>query len=169
MCSGNRKMTVASFVKRLHAAEERLASLIMMAIVVLVFVAASSRYLGSPINWSVDLAQGLFVWAVYLGASLAAREDRHIGVSYFIDLLPPAGKRLVTAAGNLLVIAFLGCVVWYGIQISIINVNRQLTSIPISYSFVTIAASAGCLLMMMTIAGKTVTLFRSAQPGETER
>lgn len=159
-------MTIADLVRMVRSAEERVASMIMMAIVALVFIAASSRYLGSPINWSVDLAQGLFVWVVYLGASLAAREDRHIGVSYFVDLLPPATKRAVTAAGNILVIVFLGCVVYYGIQVSIVNVNRQLTSVPISYSFITIAASVGCFLMMMTTIGKTVSLYRIGTPRE---
>ena len=152
-------MSIARILKTLYVAEEYLASFIMIVIVVLVFIAASTRFLGSPINWSVDLAQGLFVWVVYLGASLAARDDRHIGVSYFVDLLSPAARRAVTTIGNLLVIAFLACVVYYGIQISIINANRQLTSIPISYSFVTIAVSVGCFLMMMTIIAKTIYLF----------
>ena len=151
-------MLIARILIMLHVVEEYLASFIMIVIVVLVFIAASSRFLGSPINWSVDLAQGLFVWVVYLGASLATRNDRHIGVSYFVDLLPPAANRAVTIAGNLLVIAFLACVVYYGILITIINSNRQLTSIPISYSFVTIAASVGSFLMMLTIISKTVSL-----------
>lgn len=161
-------MTIASLLRMLHTVEERVASIIMMAIVALVFIAASSRYLGSPINWSVDLAQGLFVWVVYLGASLAARDDRHIGVSYFVDLLSPALKRIVTIAGNLLVIVFLGCVVYYGIVVSVINVNRQLTSIPISYSFITIAASVGCFLMVLTITGKTLSLYQTGTSKEVQ-
>jgi TRAP-type C4-dicarboxylate transport system permease small subunit len=161
-------MLIVRIIKALRFAEEYLASIIMIMIVVLVFIAASSRYLGSPINWSVDLAQGLFVWVVYLGASLATREDRHIGVSYFVDLLPPAAKQAVTIAGNLLVITFLAFVVYYGILISIINVNRQLTSIPISYSFVTIAASVGCFLMMLTIIFKTISLFNKLVNQENE-
>lgn len=153
-------MTGHRILKVLHSIEEWLASLIMVAIVFLVFIAATTRFFGSPINWSVDLAQGLFVWVVYLGASLATHDDRHIGISYFVDLLPPAGKRAVTIIGNLIVIIFLAFIVYYGIQVSIINVNRQLTSIPISYSFVTIAASVGCFLMMATMCVRTVTLAR---------
>lgn len=141
--------------------ERIFSTVFMIAVVVLVFVAALTRYMGAPINWSVDLAQGLFVWVVYLGASTAMRESRHIGVNVFVDMLPPHLKKAIEVFGNLLVIVFLGCVAYYGVQVSIKNVNRELVSIPISYSFVTIAASVGSILMSLTLIERTISLLRS--------
>ena len=43
------------------------ASLILAAIVILVAIASVSRAMGSPIIWSVEIAQLLFVWLCMLG------------------------------------------------------------------------------------------------------
>ena len=40
----------------------------------LVFVAAVMRFYGHPLVWSIDLAQLLFIWLCFLGASRAMRE-----------------------------------------------------------------------------------------------
>ncbi len=47
--------------------EEISSQILLGFVVVLVFIAALTRYLGTPINWSVDIAQGIFVWVIYLG------------------------------------------------------------------------------------------------------
>jgi TRAP-type transport system small permease protein len=140
--------------KRLAAAastvEEAFTSLLLLAIVVLVFIAALTRYFGTPINWSVDVAQALFVWVIFVGAHQALRESRHIGVSLFVDRLHPNHRVLVRVVVGLLIAAFLVAIVVYGTQVSIINVRRILQNIPVSYSWVTMAAPVGALLMLGT-------------------
>ena len=46
----------------------------LVFIVGLVFVAAATRYLGYPINWSVDMAVCLFAWCTFLSADVAWRK-----------------------------------------------------------------------------------------------
>jgi TRAP-type C4-dicarboxylate transport system permease small subunit len=56
----------------------------------------------------------------------------------------------------LLICAFLVVIIWNGIHISIINWRRILHNIPVSYSFVTMAAPVGALLMLLTTGSKIV-------------
>lgn len=139
-----------SLQHKLARLELSLASLLLVIIVVLVFFAAVSRYWGTPVNWSIDAAQGLFVWVVFLGASQALRTRRHLGVDLFVTRLGPRSQAIINLLLNLIIVAFLGGILVFGVQLSIVNYNRQFPSFPLSYSYVTIAASVGSGLMLIT-------------------
>lgn len=130
--------------------ELALAVAMMVAMVSLVFLAALSRYVAVPINWSVDAAQGLFVWVVFLGASQALRRHRHIGVGLVMDRMPRRFRLPVRLALDVLTVLFLAMVIRYAILVSIVNSGRQFPSFGMSYSWVTIAAAVGGGLMLVT-------------------
>ena len=138
------------------ALEEWISKIFLALIVILVFIAALTRFLGSPINWSVDIAQAIFIWEVYLGANQALRKSRHIGVSLFLDRLPRKAKLIVMVLHSTLICVFLGTTIYNGILISIINAGRIIQDIPISYSFITMAVPVGSLLMIITLLGQTI-------------
>ena len=71
-----------------------LAALLLVAIVLLVGVASITRFLGSPIIWSVEIAQLCFVWICMLAADLALQQNRHFGLSIVLDSLTPRGRRI---------------------------------------------------------------------------
>jgi TRAP-type transport system small permease protein len=149
--------------------EEAFTSLMLAAIVVLVFIAAITRYFGTPINWSVDVAQALFVWVIFVGAHQAMVESRHIGVSLVVDRLHPNHRVLIQVVVGLLIAVFLVAIIGYGIQVSIINVRRILQNIPVSYSWVTMAAPVGAFLMLITtlarVAANVGALLQSRKTG----
>lgn len=143
-------MTLKRFFGVAAVIEEAFTSVLILAIVALVFIAAITRYFGTPINWSVDIAQALFVWVVFVGANQAMRASGHVGVSILVDRLPQKTRTMIEIAVNMLVAVFLLAIVVYGIQLSIISYKRILQSIPVSYSFVTGAVPVGALLMFFT-------------------
>ena len=56
-------------------------------LVALVFIAAFTRYIGYPINWSVDMAQCLFAWCTFLAADIAMRKDKLMKVDFMVAKL----------------------------------------------------------------------------------
>lgn len=56
--------------------EEFLSSMLLLVVVLLVFFTAIGRWIGLPVAWSVNIAQLLFVWVIFLGASQALRENK---------------------------------------------------------------------------------------------
>lgn len=159
-------MNIRNFTRKAIALEELLTQLMMGFIVVLVFIAAITRYIGAPVNWSVDVAQAIFVWVIYVGANQAWRNSRHIGIEILFNQFNKRIQFYVQLFLYLVIGVFLVSMIIGGIHITIINVGRILEGIPISYSFVTIAVPVGAFLMLLTTGGKIYSLFRARADGQ---
>src|SRR3712207_4835011 len=66
----------------------------LIAVIVVITVAAVWwRYaLNSPIAWTEQVSNMLFVWIVFLGAAVLYRQKLHIGVDMFVNMLPARFK-----------------------------------------------------------------------------
>ena len=135
-------------------AEDFITNFLMLAVVVFVFGASVMRWVGDPIAWSVDIAQLLFVWLIFLGANRSLRENRHIGVDYFVKRVPDKIQNIIEIIMYLSILGFLIFVSWYGIQLSMDNVIRQLSSLDISYAYISASVPVGCFIMIVTTVSK---------------
>ncbi len=123
-------------------------------LIVLVFLAAALRWFGVSVAWSVDVAQMLFVWVCFIGADLALRQNKHVGLDMLVVRLPPKARNGLALALNILMLAFCLLVVYYGTTLCIQNYRRYFNTIPVSYSFVTAAGPVGCLLLCTTLLNR---------------
>lgn len=130
--------------------ENFITNLLLVAIVFFVFTSAVMRWVGVPLSWSVEFAQLLFVWVIFLGANRTLRENKHIEVDFFVKMMPEKVRSIIDIVMNVLVIAFLLFLTKYGIQLSIENSVRQISNLPLSYSFITMAVPIGSILMILT-------------------
>ncbi len=142
---------MSSLNARLIRLEETAARVLLAAIVVLVFLAALTRWFDYPIIWSIDIAQLFFGWICFLGADTALRQNRHIGMDVLIRLFPARFQRSVGFFLDILSIAFLVIVIYYGFKLSIVNWERRFNTIEVSYSLATLSVPVGCLLMLRTM------------------
>lgn len=120
-------------------------------LILLVFLAAALRWFGISVAWSVDAAQMLFAWVCFIGADLALRQDKHVGLDMFVIFLPGKIRNGLALVVNLLMLAFCALVVVYGTRLCIQNYRRFFNTLPISYSLVTAAGPVGCFLLCTTI------------------
>ncbi len=136
-------------------AETFLIKIFLVFIVGLVFVAAVTRYLGYPINWSVDMAVCLFAWCTFLGGDVAMRNNKLMNVEFFIRKLPVKYKIFIELVNLLIILTFLLAFIGYGIKISYTTRFRQFQGIPgFSYSWVTISIPIAATLMVITTINK---------------
>lgn len=131
--------------------ETIITSSLMVGVVLFVFVAAVMRWVGAPLSWSVEFAQLLFVWVIFLGANKALREGKHIGVDFITTRLPKKLSNIIAIIMNLMMIAFLIFVGYHGTLLSIENAVRMINNLPLSYSFITMAVPLGSALMVITL------------------
>lgn len=136
--------------------EDFVTNFLMLSIVMFVFTAAVMRWAGSPVAWSVDIAQLLFVWLIFLGANRALRENRHIGVDFFVKKMPDKVREFIDIILYLLILGFLIFLSWHGILLSIENSIRQINSLSISYAFIAASVPIGCFIMSVTIISRTI-------------
>jgi TRAP-type transport system small permease protein len=160
------RMDKRTAIRKAIALEEWASQFLLAVIVLLVFVAAFTRYIGIPINWSVDIAQALFVWVIFLGANQALRRSRHIGIDLLVQRLDARTQSRIQLGLYGIIAVFLVSLIVSGIHITIVNAGRILQDIPISYSYVTSAVPVGSFLMLLTTGKKIVSLLVS-KPGES--
>jgi len=131
------------------------------AIVLLVFFAALVRWVGFPVAWSIDVAQLLFGWVVFLGADMALKNNNHIGIDMIIEKFPEKARKTVTFMNYIIICIFLTTIMIYGFYLSYVNFERQFNSIQISYSYATLSVPFGCVLMLITAITKIYQLAKS--------
>jgi TRAP-type C4-dicarboxylate transport system permease small subunit len=147
--------------------EYAIGAILLAIITFLVFIAAVMRFFGHPLIWSVDLAQMLFIWLCFLGATRAMRERVHLGVDFLVRLFPFAARRLIESALALLFIAFLLVLAYEGYKLTMLNWQRVFGDSGLSYAWVTISVPAGSILLSISILSNMALSWRSG--GKEER
>lgn len=136
---------------------------LLVVITALVFVAAVMRFLGTPLIWSVDLAQLLFIWLCFLGACRAMRQQAHLGVDFLVRLLPYKRRLLVETGLAAVIILFLLTLSWHGYLLTVLNMERIFGDSGLSYAFVTSAVPAGCIFLAISVTINVIVAWRSPQ------
>lgn len=150
-------------MKTLVRIEQWLAKAMLAMCAVLVFVAAITRAFGEPLIWAIDVAQLLFIWCCFLGADQALRAKQHIIIDILVRYFPGRVQRALLVAHWLLIIAFLVLLVVYGVQLTLLNLERPMGDTEISYGYVTAAVPVGCALLALTAASQLLGIWKSAR------
>ena len=130
--------------------EEILASLSLAVMVVLISMQVFFRYvLDNSLIWSEELSRYLLIWAVYIGCSFAAKEDRHLEVTFIRTLLGPRGNRVIISFSYLVTIIFCGfCVIWGVEMLEFLGRTGQRTqTLGVSVYWVYLSLTVGMALM----------------------
>lgn len=134
--------------------EELFGKIFFAATTLLVLTGAVTRAAGYPAIWAVDLAQATFAWTCMLGADIALRRNGHIEIDILVRLLPLVIRRALAMLWLFVIAAFLGVLIFYGTQLTLLNVERPMGDVDLSYAWVTAALPVGALLMLVSIARK---------------
>lgn len=149
----------------LRGIELAIGVLLLAVIVGLVFVAAIMRFFDRPLIWSVDLAQLLFIWLCFIGATRALRERAHLGVDLFVRLLGARSRLLIETALAAVFVVFLLVLAWEGYKLTMLNIERVFGDSGLPYALVTIAVPVGCVLLVVAIGANTWTAWRGRVAG----
>ncbi len=133
---------------------------LLAGIVGLVFVAAVMRFFGTPLIWSVDLAQLLFIWLCFLGANRALRRRVHLGIDLLIQTLDHRKRLVLELLLGLLVVVFLGVLAVEGVKLTLLNTERLFGDSGIPYAFVTIAVPVGSVFLIFTVIANAAEALR---------
>ena len=144
--------------------EFALGVMLLAAITLLVFIAAVMRFAGNPVIWSVDMAQLLFIWLCFIGATRAMRQKAHLGVDYLVRLLPQRIRLIVETILAAFFIAFLMTLAIEGYKLTMLNWERVFGDSGLSYAWVTIAVPVGAVLLSMSILANLIKAWRT--PGQ---
>ena len=130
--------------------EESVVQLFLCSVVFLVFISAVFRTLKYPLNWATDLSMLLFAWIVFLGADMALRNTELVNVDLLLKRFSRKNRTYLYILFNILILAFLASLIWFGIPLAIESSKRLFQTLEISYSWATVSVPFGAFLMIIS-------------------
>lgn len=135
--------------------------LIALAIVLLsvimglvVFGQVVMRYvLDQPFGWTEELARITFLLWTLLGAILAYREDRHMGLNIIeVRITDNRRREVFVLVKNILVLIFCAVMFWQGIQlVTTLNAKTPILRLSFSYIYAIVPFMMASIGVMCTI------------------
>jgi len=135
--------------------------MLLVAVVFLVAVASVARAMGSPIIWSVEMAQLIFAWLCMLAADIAMQEDRHFGLQILREVLSERASHWVEIINILVIIGFLAFLLNYAWTNMILMHPRLVGAAQINASYIHASMVVGILLMLRTMVSQLIRRIRN--------
>lgn len=132
--------------------EQWLAMVLLAGITVLVFAAALMRTIGYPLNWAQDAALIMFAWLSFIGGDIALHSTGLIGIDLIVRHFPKSVQKGIDIVFKVVMLAFLAVLVVNGYNYVMTGYKRLITTLNVSYAFVTASVPVGSLLMIISVS-----------------
>lgn len=135
---------------------------IMLAFIALlicgaVIVAVFSRYvMNASVPWADELPALALIWLTFLGAAVLARNNENLNFDGVIAILPESAQRVLEIFNGILILIFLGVLVYYGWLLTVQTWGRTAVTLPISMGVVRLIVPVSGVLMMLVYAIRIV-------------
>ncbi len=141
---------LSKFVAYLNRITELVAGFMMIVMVAVIFVQVFARFvLSTGFGWAEELARFLFIWCVFLGASIGVYYNAHLGIEALVKHFAPAGRKAAALIGHLLCVILFCHLIGYGWKILPI-VGRQISpGLGVSMAWPYAAILVGGALMLL--------------------
>jgi TRAP-type C4-dicarboxylate transport system permease small subunit len=104
-----------------------------------------------PLPWTEEIARIAFVYCVFVGATIAVRENSHLSVDFLLVILPKGVARAAVFLGMLLVGVFLVFVTWQGVVL-VLATGVQMSpvmQVPFKYLYLILPVSGAIMLLYL--------------------
>ena len=150
--------------KILNHFEEYILVSSLMFTVLLIFIQIVMRYIfHNSLSWSEELARYIFLWQIWLGASFAVKEHRHLRIEAFLNLMPKKINKYVELLSLLIWCCFSLFLAYKGSELVIILIKRGQVSpamrMPMFYAYSSVPV--GCAFMGMRLIEEIINLFKN--------
>lgn len=139
------------FYQRFCWLEETICCCGFLFMIGLVFLSAVARTTGHPLSWSIDISQLLLCWTTLIGADVAFRKKKILGLDLFTKKLPVPVQRALGIFLDLVIQVALLIFIYYGTNLSIASWKRSFQTLKLSYSYVTMALPVMSVLMSISV------------------
>lgn len=132
-------------------AEEVVVGVAFTTIVVLTFMnVILRRFFDAPIVTADDINLLLFSWSAFLGADVALRYSRLVGMDMIVTKFPPKVQKSLQILVYIIMIGAFLLFAKSGFELAQANWKRGYNSLPISYGWATLSLPVSCVLMTIT-------------------
>ena len=130
--------------------EEIISCVFFFSMVLLVFLSAIARLIQHPLAWSIDVSQLLLAWTAFLGADVAFRRGKLVGLDLLTRKMPHRVQDGLTLVIQVLILIAFIIFIIFGFRLSADSWKRAFQTLPISYSYVTLSLPVSSVFMTVT-------------------
>ncbi|TCK98637.1 C4-dicarboxylate transporter DctQ subunit [Natranaerovirga hydrolytica] len=155
-------------INYLNRSEEVVASMLLILASLLVFVQAVFRYqFNYSLAWAEEIAQMMIAWFIFIGSSIAVRENAHINMDALVTLISGKAKHILSIIVDLINITFCLIIVIAGIGMisSAIAMGARATSIRIPLYIPYASVPVGVFLMLIRYVYNVVIKIKDLMTG----
>ncbi|WP_373895055.1 TRAP transporter small permease [Virgibacillus natechei] len=136
--------------KWIHGIDDLVASISLVGVISITVTNVIFRYIfNAPVLWAEEVSLGLYVWLVFIGASSTMKRNGHIGIDYFVELMPDKMKRFVKfIRAGVIYFVLLYVFIYLGYELAAQAAYKVTPSLRISYQWIDIAVPIGGILMI---------------------
>lgn len=93
------------------------------------FIQVVSRYvLKGSLTWSEETMRFMFIWVIFIGASIGVRTAAHLGMTFIVDNLPPKANKIIKILSKILILIFCGVITYLGFSVVLMQKNYHVVS-----------------------------------------
>lgn len=153
--------TARLWLDRGRRAVFNLCGLTLIVFTALVLYSVIMRYFfNAPPIWGEDVPKLLFVWLTFIGAAFAGMMGMNIRVTYLVDKMTPATRRIVEITMHAIVCCLLVLILWYSRPIIALTSRGTMLSTGWSSALTYLALPTGAALTLVHQAWRIVKLAR---------
>ncbi|MCE5337035.1 MAG: TRAP transporter small permease [Desulfobacteraceae bacterium] len=163
-------MWITKVLDPIQKAIDFISAVFIALAVSILFYAVLMRYIfHSPPAWSQEVTRYLFVWLIMLGGASVTRDQTHLNINVFIDLMPRKVQAIVNLFLNVLMLIFCVVLIYQSALIYPKVAEAMNPILPISLGLLYLSIPVGTALMVLFIVENSIKLFvktDKASPGE---
>jgi TRAP-type C4-dicarboxylate transport system permease small subunit len=139
--------------------EENIIVVLLPATCVIITLYVLGRYTGLyNMHWSEELVRYLYIWVAFIGISLGVKSNAHFNVQLVLNLFPACVRKITQLLATIIVIIFLGALVYYSIlllrNIVMMAQDSPMLGIPMYIPYA--AITLGCFMMAVRVFLKMI-------------
>ena len=128
--------------------------LILIVLTILTGIVARAIF-NYPLSWGVELTSILVIWAVYSVFGVNYRDNAHLSINVFAEILPSRCKKALEVLGDIVTAAVAALMLIHGIGAMRMNYGMTTMALDVSVSLAYyLAAVLGCLSLLGYIVRK---------------
>jgi TRAP-type transport system small permease protein len=148
---------------RFNVIDDVISTIALVGVVGLTGINVILRYaFNFPVPWVEEVVLGLFIWLVFIGMSSTMKRDGHVGVDYFVNMMPRPVRilsEIVRAAAIYYVLIYV--FIYLGSSLMLQATNKLTPILGLSYQMIDIAVPIGGLLTAIHFTKKLIRTFQT--------
>ena len=107
--------------------------------------------------FSPELSRYLYIFIIFIGTFLGIKNNTHVGVDVFVNLLPTKMKKIIMIFRNISMLIFSIFITYYGFKFVSVGMSQSTLSLGISKGWIYLILPICGIFMFLIVLNETLT------------